>query len=128
MFRVIVTVWVLPPPVPVTVKVLVPLGAPSRTVIPIVDVPEPGAAIEAGVKVTITWLGSSDADKEMAESKPLPAVVVIVEVPEPPQLRLSELGDAAMLKSPPLPPVVVTVKVTVVVCVTPPPVPVTVIV
>jgi len=127
MFRVTFAVWVLPPPVPVTVKVVVPAGAPWRTVIPIVDVPEPGAAIEAGVKVTITWRGSPDADKEMAESKPLPAVVVIVEVPEPPQLRLNELGDAAMLKSPPLPPVVVTVKVTVVVCVMPPPVPVTVI-
>jgi len=119
---------------PITVKVLVPLGAPWRTVIPIVDVPEPGAAIEVGLKVTITSLGSPDADKEMAESKPLPAVVVIVELPEPPHFRLSELGNAPRAKSPlpappppPPPPVVVTVKVTVVVCVTPPPVPVTVI-
>ena len=127
MFRVTFTEWLLPPPVPITVKVLVPDGAPWRTVIPIVDVPEPGAAIEAGVKVTITWLGTPDADKEMAELKPLPAVVVIVELPEPPQLSLRELGDALMVKSPLLPPVVVTVKVTVVVCVMPPPIPVTVI-
>jgi hypothetical protein len=129
MFRVTVTEWLLPPPVPITVKVLVPDGAPPRTVIPIVDVPEPGAAIEAGLKITVTLCGSPDADKEMAELKPLPAVVVIVEVPEPPQLRLTELGDALMVKSPapPPPPVVVTVKETVVVCVTPPPIPVTVI-
>jgi len=128
MFRVIVAVWVLPPPVPVTVKVFVPLGAPPRTVITIVDVPEPGAAIEEGLKVTVTSLGSPDADKEMAESKPLPAVVVIVELLELPQVRLNDVGDAPRVKSPPPPPVVVTVKVTVVVCVMPPPVPVTVIV
>jgi hypothetical protein len=132
MFRVTVAVWVLPPPVPVTVKVNVPDGAPSRTEIPIVDDPEPGAAIEVGLKVTFTSLGTPDADKAMAESKPLPPLVVIVELPEPPQLSLSELGDATRVKSPlpappPPPPVVVTVKVTVVVCVTPPPVPVTVI-
>ena len=131
MFRVTVDVWVLPPPVPVTVTVYVPVGAPSRTVIPIVDVPEPGAAIEAGLKDTFTLVGTPDTDKEMAESKPLPPVVVIVELPEPPQPRLSELGDAPRVKSPlpapPPPPVVLTVKVTVVVCVTPPPVPVTVI-
>jgi hypothetical protein len=127
MFRVTVAAWLLPPPVPITVKVLVPDGAPWRTVIPIVDVPEPGAAIEAGLKITVTLCGSPDADKEMAELKPLPAVVVIVELPEPPQLSLRELGDALMVKSPLLPPVVVTVKVTVVVCVMPPPIPVTVI-
>ena len=133
MFRVTVAVWVLPPPVPVTVKVVVPSGAPARTVISIVDVPDPGAAIEAGLKLTVTLCGSADADKEMAELKPLPALVVIVELLEVPQVRLNVLGDAPSAKSPvpppppPPPPVVVTVKVTVVVCVIPPPVPVTVI-
>lgn len=130
MFSVTVAVWVLPPPVPVTVTVWFPLGAPSRTVIAIIDVPEPGTGIEEGLKVTITSLGTPIADKEMAESKPLPAEVVMVELPEPPHFRLSKLGDAPRVKSPtpPPPPVVVTVKETVVVCVTPPPVPVTVIV
>ena len=54
----IVKVWVLPPPVPVTVKVLVPVGAPPRTVTTIVDVPEPGAAIEEGLKLTVTSLSA----------------------------------------------------------------------
>jgi len=109
---------------------LIPTVAPARTVITIVDDPEPGAAIELGEKATLTSGGSPDADKEMAESNPLPATVVIVELVELPQVKLTEFGDAPMVKSPllpPPPPVVVTVKVTVVVCVTPPPVPVTVI-
>jgi hypothetical protein len=129
MSRVNFTVWLLPPPAPVIVKVLVPAGAPSRTETPIVDVPEP-PVIEVGMKVTTTWLGTPDADKETAESKPLPAVVVIVELPEPPQLRLSELGDALSVKSPPLPPPpeLEMVKLTVVVAVMAPLVPVTVIV
>ena len=115
----IVKVWVLPPPVPVTVKVLVPVGAPPRTVTTIVDVPEPGAAIEEGLKLTVTSLGTPDADKEMAESKPLPTLVVMAELEELPQVRFNELGAAPRVKSPvpppPPPPVVVTVKVTVVV-------------
>ncbi len=131
MFRVTIAEWVLPPPVPVTVKVLIPSGAPAPTVISIVDVPDPGAAIEGGLKITVTLCGNPDADRAMAELKPLPAVVVIVELLEFAQAKLNELGDAPMAKSPvpppPPPPVVVTVKVTVVVCVIPPPVPVTVI-
>jgi hypothetical protein len=108
--------------------VLFPIGAPSRTVITIDDVPEPGAAIEEGLKLTVTSFGIPDADKAIAESKPLPGVVVIVELAEFPQFILNEVGDAPRVKSPapPPPPVVVTVKETVVVCVTPPPVPVTV--
>ena len=43
----------------------------GRTVIAMVDVPEPGGAIEAGLKLTVTSLGSPDADKAMAESKRL---------------------------------------------------------
>ena len=93
----------------------------------IVDVPEPGAAIEEGTNIADTPFGSPDTDKEMAELKPPETAVVIVELPVLPQLRLIEVGAAAMLKSPP-PGVVVTVKETVVVCVTPPPVPVTVMV
>jgi len=126
---VIVAVWVLPPPVPVTVKLRAPVAAPPRTVMTIVDVPEPPAT-ELGLKVAVTPLGSPDADKETAELKPPEGVTVIVEPLELPQVRLNELGDALSAKSPPPPPPppeVVTVKVTVVVCVMPPPVPVTVI-
>jgi len=94
-----------------------------------VDVPEPGAAIVVGVKVTTTSDGIPDAVKVMAESNPLATVVVIVELPLVPQFRLSEAGDALREKLPVLggPVLVVTVKETLVVSVTPPPVPVTVI-
>ena len=129
MFRVTVAEWVLPPPVPVTVKLRVPTAAPPRTVMIIVEVPEP-PAIEVGLKVAVTPLGNPDADKATAELKPPEGVTVIVELPELPQVRLSELGDAPRVKSPPPPPPppeAVTVKVTVVLCVMPPPVPVTVI-
>ena len=64
----------------------------------------------------------------MGALKPLATVVVIVEVVLPPQARLTDAGDALRLKLPPLPPppVVVTVKLTVVVAVMEPLVPVTV--
>jgi hypothetical protein len=129
MVRVTVAVWVLPPPVPVTAKVLVPVVAPSRTAMVIVDVPEP-PAIEVGLKVAVTPLGSPDADKETLELKLPEGVTVIVELPELTQVKLNELGDAPIVKSPlpPPPPVVEMVKLTVVVAVRTPLVPVTVIV
>ena len=54
MVRVSVVELVLPPPVPVMVMVLVPVVAPWFTLICMVDVPEPGAAITVGEKVTTT--------------------------------------------------------------------------
>jgi hypothetical protein len=47
-------VCVIPPPVPVTVIGYVPVAVEAATVIVIVDEPEPGAAIEAGLKETVT--------------------------------------------------------------------------
>lgn len=52
------------------------------TVTVIVDVPEPGAAMGSGLKVILSALLNSPADKVIAELKPLSAAVVIVEVPE----------------------------------------------
>jgi len=64
----------------------------------------------------------------MGASNPLAIVAVIVELLDFVQAIASEAGDALRLKLPPLggPLLVVTVKVTVVVCVIPPPIPVTV--
>ena len=82
--------------------VLLPGVAPERTVIFIVDVPEPGATVDEGVKLTVTPDGMPDAENAIAALKPPETVVVIVEVPELPQLRASDTGEALMVKSPPL--------------------------
>jgi hypothetical protein len=116
----------MPPPVPVIVMVLFPVLAPWRTVIVIDEVPEPGAAIDEGLKLTVTPDGMPDADNAIAELRPPETVVVIVEVPELPQARPSEAGDALTVKSPPLP-TGATFRETVVVWVAPPLVPVMVI-
>jgi hypothetical protein len=121
-----VAVCVLPPPVPVIVMVWVPTVARVPTLTVIVDDPEPGAAMGFGLNVTVCWFPSPEADKVTAESKPLSAAVVIVEVPDWPLTTEIAVGDALMLKSAPA--AAVTVRATVVFCVMPPPVPVTVIV
>ena len=84
--------------------------------------PEPGAAIGLGLKLTLVPAGTPEADREIAELKPPLTVVVMVEVPAAPCAVLTELGDAEIVKSE----AAVTVRLTVVVCVTEPPVPVTV--
>ena len=53
-----------------------PVGAVLDTVRLKSDVPEPGAAMEAGLKLTVTPVGWPVADKAMAESKPPETVVV----------------------------------------------------
>ena len=62
----------------------------------------------------------------IAELKPFEAAVVMVEVPDCFRATLTAVGEALMLKSGAV--AAITVRDTVVVCVTPPPVPVTVIV
>ena len=68
-----------PPPVPVTVIVLVPVEALLWTVIVITDDPVSGAAMGFGLKPTVTRLPCPEADSEIAELKPFKAVVLIVE-------------------------------------------------
>jgi hypothetical protein len=103
-----------------------PTVARVPTVIVIVDDPEPGAAMGLGLNVTLCWFPSPEADKVTAEPKPFSAAVVIVEVPDLPRTTEIAVGDALILKSAPA--AAVTVRATVVFCVIPPPVPVTVIV
>src|ERR1017187_8540803 len=89
-----------------------------------VEDPEPGAAIGAGLNAAVVAVGSPDALRAIAELKPPETVVVIVTV-----LVLlapwteTEVGEAAMVNAG-----TVTVRDTVAVCVVRPPVPVTVIV
>ena len=106
--------------------VVVLMPARLDTVIFIVDVPEPGAAIDEGLKVTVTPDATPVADNAIDELNPPETVVVISTLPERPRFTVSEVGEALMLKSGL--PAAVTVRETVVVLVSPPPVPVTVIV
>ena len=111
---------VTPPPVPVTVMVRLPSEANRPAFTVIVDVPAPGAAIELGLKLTLTP-DAVEADRAIAELK-LPVIaVVIVEVLELPLATLIEVGEALMVKLP-----AITFKVTVVVSVVLPEVPFTV--
>ena len=79
-----VAVCVFPPPVPVTVTEYVPVGVVDAVVIVKVDDPEPGAAIEAGLKPAEAPLGSPLALSDTALLKPPDTLVVSVDVPEAP--------------------------------------------
>ena len=125
MVSVTVVVWVTPPPVPLMVIVRVPVVVLLFTVTVMVDVPEPGAAIELGLKLTVTRDPWPLADKAIAELKPPEIAVVIVDLPELPRATLSDVGEALMVKFGFVP---VTVSDTVVVATVVPEVPVTVIV
>ena len=97
----------------------------EATTIDMLEVPEPGAAMDAGVKLTVTPVGCPVADKATAELNPPEMAVVIVDEPLLPCTTDAEAGDAEMVKSGIG--AAVTLSVTVVVCITPPPEPVTVI-
>src|SRR4051794_12898787 len=108
MVRLTVVVWVTLPPVPVMVIVEVPRVAVEATVKVSVELPEPGAAVEAGLKEAVTPEGRPEAESAMAELKPPETAVVIVALPEDPCAMDVELGEAEIVKSR----VVVTVGVT----------------
>ena len=88
--------------------------------------PEPGAAMEVGLKLPVTPEGRPVADKATAALKPPETVVVTTTYPLWPRRSEPDVGETEMVKAPL--PGAVTVSETVAVCVTPPPVPVTVMV
>jgi hypothetical protein len=88
----------------------------------IVEEPEPGAGIEAGLKLTVTSAGCPDALKAIAESNPLEAMVAMVKLVDDPGVIFADLGVDVMAKPGML--LVATVSDTMVVALTPPPVPV----
>lgn len=112
----------MPPLVPVMVIVRVPVLALAPTVMVMVDAPAP--VIEVGLKVAVSFLPRPEALKLMGALKPPVTEVVIVEVPLLPRAMVSDAGDALSEKPADTP---VTVRVTVVVSVVLPEVPVTVI-
>jgi len=86
-----------------------------------VEVPEPGDAMELGLKVAVSPLPRPEAESVTVELIPLATVVMVV-LPDDPRVMVSEVGDAetdrlAVVDE-------VTVSETVVVSVRPPPVPV----
>ena len=99
-----------------------PAGVVEGTASVQVDVPEPGAEINLGLKVVITPLGWPVAHKSTEESKPPVMAVVMVEVPVSPGSTETRLGEALMVK----PGAAVTARLKVVDRVRPPPVPMTV--
>jgi len=64
-----------------------------------VEVPDPGAAIDVGLKATVTPVGWPLADKATAESKPPETAVVIVEVPLLPCPTETEAGKLELVTS-----------------------------
>ena len=119
-----VVVCVTPSPLAVMVILWVPTKAFLLTFTVIVELPDPGATMELGLKVTVCSPPSPVADKEMAESKPPDTRVVIVEIPEPGLVTLIVVGDALRVK--PFDVAPLTVSDTVAVSVAPPDVPLTV--
>jgi hypothetical protein len=103
----------------------VPVAVVEATVMVMVELPEPGAAMDAGLKPTVTPVGCPVADNATAELKPPEMATVTVDEPLLPSATDSEAGDAEMVKLGVA--AGFTVNVTVVECVSPPPAPVTVI-
>ena len=114
----------MPPPVAVTVMVWVPRAEFLPTVTFMVEEPDPGAPIDAGVKVTVWPLPCPEAEREMAELKPPETVVVMVEEPEALLDTVMDVGEAETVKAGWT--AAVTVTEMMVDCMSPPPVPVTV--
>ena len=103
-----------------------PAAVDEPTVMVIVEDPEPGAGIEDGLKLTVVPAGWPDALSAIAALKPPETLVLIELLPLPPCATVTAVGEAEMVKLGVAPEV--TVSDTLAVCVSPPPVPVTVMV
>ena len=82
----------------VTVTVEVPLIAVLPTVNVSVELPLPGAAIDAGLKLAVTPVGRPDAERATVELKPPLTAVEIVVLPELPWMTERLAGDALSVK------------------------------
>lgn len=91
---------VTPPPVPVMVMGYVPVLAVLATVRLKCAEPEPGAAIEAGLKLAVTPDGTPVAESATLELNEPVIVVVTTAYPLRPRSRYPELGETEMLKLP----------------------------
>jgi len=96
--RAIRVVCVTLPPLAVTVMFAVPVAVLLAERVR-VELPLPGAAIEAGLKPAVTPAGNPDADNATAELKPPLTVVEIVELPDVPCVTETLAGEALRVKS-----------------------------
>ena len=81
-----------------TVTLEVPLIAVLPTLNVSVELPLPGAAIDAGLKLAVTPVGRPDAERATAELKPPLTAVEIVVLPELPWMTERLAGDALSVK------------------------------
>ena len=79
----------------------------APTLIVIVELPEPGAGIVAGLKLTLVPEGTPDTERVMELLNPPLTAVVIVVVPWLPWAMVSDAGLTEMVKVP-FPPVTVS--------------------
>lgn len=94
-----VVVWVIPPPLAVMVTLAVPAAAVLLAVKVTVELPLPGAAMEAGLNDAVTPEGRPEIVSDTAELNPPPMVVVTVLLAVPPWLTLTAVGEAVSVKA-----------------------------
>ncbi len=73
--------------------------AVEAATIVMLEVPDPGAPMDGGLKRTVTPVGWPDADKAIALLRPPETAVVIVDAPLPPCTTEREVGKADIVKS-----------------------------
>ena len=88
----------MPPPLALMVIVEVPAAAVLAAENVKVELPEPGAAMDAGLNAAVTPAGNPLADSDMAELNPPETLVEIVLVPELPAATERLAGDALTVK------------------------------
>ena len=76
-----------------------PVAVVEATVMVMVELPEPGDGIDAGLKLMVTPVGWPVADKATAELNPPKLATPIVDVPLFPRPTVTEAGDPEMVKS-----------------------------
>lgn len=82
-----------------TVVLKVPVVAVLLAVNVSVELPLPGAAIDVGLKLAVTPLGSPDMESATDELNPLETEVEIVLAPELPCVTVKLVGEALRAKS-----------------------------
>jgi hypothetical protein len=95
----IVAVWITPPPFALTVTFVVAVVAVLVTEKVRVELPLPGAAIEAGLKLAVTPEGRPDADKDTVALNPPLTVIETVVLPELPWVTDRLAGETLIAKS-----------------------------
>lgn len=85
-------------PFPVMVMEYVPVLAVFAAVRVNLDVPEPGAAIDDGLKIPVTPVGRPEAVSATAELKPPETALVTVTYPLAPSASEPELGETERVK------------------------------